>query len=499
MKFKDWTHENFELSRDLIVNIGIKTHHAILYDDLAYFEIIFEDFNKDYELDGYYPVDLESFQKNEDPKIFINRPTTILEDDGSEYFDDNEIVFVGTLKDAQKDSRFADLEIEENVRSDYMPCDWATNSQYEKRFSKCKDFVNTYDNVKKLFDSIKKNDLETLSALLKQGINLETAKYNGYKPLVFSIKQHCNAFAKYLIEQGANIEQTDDYFWNPLRAAALVGNKEMLKFLIKNGADVNAQNIFGWNALHNAIRPYDLKKDDDLDNVKLLVENGANVNITADSKTPLMLSVSRGNNEILNFLIDNGADVNAQDVNGDTALHNACDYTKGNFAIVESLINADANLNILNKAGQSALYYATKFGYYDIAKLLINCGAEIKSDILLTACDVGGRLRDNTECIKLLIKNGADVNFKNKYNTTPLMIATCGERFETVKLLIEHGADVNVVDDLVQTALDKTELRLAQKSQIEENQKIKDFLIKNGAKTGKELEQQNETYIRKRK
>lgn len=138
MKFKNWTHKNFELSDDLIVNIGVSTHHAILYDDLAYFEINFENFTTDYELDGCYPADLESFQKDEDPEIVISRPTTILEDDGSEYFDNNEIIFVGTLKNAQKDSRFADLEIKENVRSDYMPCDWATNSQYEKRFSKCK-------------------------------------------------------------------------------------------------------------------------------------------------------------------------------------------------------------------------------------------------------------------------------------------------------------------------------------------------------------------------
>ncbi len=89
----------------------------------------------------------------------------------------------------------------------------------------------------------------------------------------------------------------------------------------------------------------------DLSDVKRAVEMGADVNQRLDNKeTPLMLAVF--NTDILRYLITKGADVNAVDSNGYTALHYATDYDIEESARI--LLDAGALSTIKNKQGQFA-------------------------------------------------------------------------------------------------------------------------------------------------
>ncbi|MCD4783719.1 MAG: ankyrin repeat domain-containing protein [Candidatus Eremiobacteraeota bacterium] len=103
--------------------------------------------------------------------------------------------------------------------------------------------------------------------------------------------------------------------WTPLYVAISWGEIEMVKLLIDNGADVNAKNK-GITPLHGAAI------GGKTDSVMLLIDNGADVN-AKDKKygsTPLYDAAINSNLEIAKILLDNGANVNARDKDGQTLL-----------------------------------------------------------------------------------------------------------------------------------------------------------------------------------
>jgi ankyrin repeat protein len=92
-------------------------------------------------------------------------------------------------------------------------------------------------------------------------------------------------------------------------------------------------------------------------------------------RTALVKAIDAESNDIVNDLISAGADVNAIDVNGDTALSEATRF--GSPEWVEALIKAGANVNARNNTGNSALILAAGEGKPDIISALISAGASI--------------------------------------------------------------------------------------------------------------------------
>jgi len=79
-------------------------------------------------------------------------------------------------------------------------------------------------------------------------------------------------------------------------------------------------------------------------------------------------AAAKGDLEVINFLLVNGADINAVDAKGRTALHFAA--SSGRVRIVKYLINKGADIKIRDKSGRSAHFYAKKANYTKIADIL---------------------------------------------------------------------------------------------------------------------------------
>lgn len=114
--------------------------------------------------------------------------------------------------------------------------------------------------------------------------------------------------------------------------------------------------------------------------IRELVEQGANVNAreSYDGQTALIYASrnrNKGFNEVVRFLIEKGADVNAYDKNGNTALISAARY--GLADNVQTLIGKGADVNAKNNGGVRALTYAAMDGYTDVVRLLIKNGANV--------------------------------------------------------------------------------------------------------------------------
>ena len=179
-------------------------------------------------------------------------------------------------------------------------------------------------------------------------------------------------------------------------------------------------------------------------------------------------------------LIENGADVNAADLTGFTALMSSS-YL-GLLDVISLLIKKGANVNAHDNNGNTALIMAVNTARISIAKLLIDNGADVNATtndgttILIRASE-----RDNIDIIRLLIENGANVNTADQNGKTPLMSASLHRKLGAVELLIENGANVNAADQNGKTALILTSSRAGQVIVFNDYLPIVKVLIEKGA------------------
>lgn len=198
-----------------------------------------------------------------------------------------------------------------------------------------------------------------------------------------------------------------------------------------------------------------------------LLAAGADVNARdTDGKTALIRSAEKGSASHVNALIAARADVNAKSNHGRTALMGAA--LKGDSECVKALIAAGADVNAKDchpagpdvplkvNYGRTALMAAASALHADCIKALIAAGANVNAKdgdgttALIKAAFETGSL----ECIKALIAAGADVNAKNTSmgHTALKLVAVKGD-IDHVKTLIAAGADVNAKDNAEWTAL----------------------------------------------
>ncbi|XP_064389815.1 uncharacterized protein LOC135337765 isoform X3 [Halichondria panicea] len=166
------------------------------------------------------------------------------------------------------------------------------------------------------------------------------------------------------------------------------------------------------------------------------------VAIDQDENT-LITACEKGDIKTVILLIDKGANVDENNMDGMTPLYVACENS--HTEIAQLLIDKGADVNRRNKLQErnTPLYVACEKGHTKTAQILIDRGACVKwwnmewNTPLHVTCENG-----HTETAQLLIDSGAVVNNKNKEGNTPLHVACENRHTETAQLLIDKGADV---------------------------------------------------------
>ena len=127
--------------------------------------------------------------------------------------------------------------------------------------------------------------------------------------------------------------------------------------------------------------------------------------------------------------------------------------------LLELLITNGRDIDAQDAAGWSLLTLALKKKYPDIGQLLIDMGANINikakdgSTILMAACSAG-----DVELVRFLLDNGADINAKDKRQKFPLLIAAMANYPQIVTLLLDYGADINTKDRFGTTTLENARI-----------------------------------------
>jgi ankyrin repeat protein len=270
---------------------------------------------------------------------------------------------------------------------------------------------------------------------------------------------------KLLVKNGADLTATNDHYYNhgytAFMLASKTGNLPAVKFFIKEAKLNGDKEMHGWTALMEAID----KEHPHI--VEFLLMNGANVNASGKKGTPLMIAVSKYNSDpkIVKLLMRWGADPNIRqkklDITslgfeglGSTPLFYA--YHNRKFNIIKEMI--DGNLDLESSLNGETLLTTAVKSYNDdsikIAKLLVNSGADFNAPNMngytpfVLASEKG-----SLELIELMKKKGADVNARDEWGNTALIMASMNGHLSVVKFLLNDGADVNAANREGYTAL----------------------------------------------
>lgn len=165
----------------------------------------------------------------------------------------------------------------------------------------------------------------------------------------------------------------------------------------------------------------------------------------------LISTAAEGGTETILELVESGADIDATDKHGVTAVMAATQ--KYNTETVKALIEQGADINIRNNNQDNVLLYAGAEGFLEIVKLAVEAGA----DATLTNRFGGTALipaseRGHIDVVEeLLLNSDTDVNHINHLHWTALLEAVIlgngGENHQKiVQLLIDHGADIHIGD-----------------------------------------------------
>jgi serine/threonine-protein phosphatase 6 regulatory ankyrin repeat subunit B len=310
---------------------------------------------------------------------------------------------------------------------------------------------------------------------------------DGSTPLQWAVHEGDAAEVRRLLDAGADVSLANDYGATPMSLAAEVADNAILKLLLDAGANADSPNADGQTALMAVARTGNVEA------ATLLLEHGATVEARENfgGQTALMWASARRHPEMIELLISHGAAVDARSTHRDyqrriTAEGRPKSLDSGGFtpllyaarenctACVGVLLGNGADIDLPDPDGVSPLHLAIMNANWDLAKQLIDAGADVNQwDIygegplfaavgLYTRRD-GGRASidplNETEglgVVRLLLERGANPNMQlffrpanvrgatNTRGSTPLIRAANLGDLELVQLLLEHGADATV-------------------------------------------------------
>jgi ankyrin repeat protein len=350
------------------------------------------------------------------------------------------------------------------------------------------------DDSTRMIDAVKSGDAAAVQRLITEKVPVDVAGPDGTTALHWAARADNLEIVQRLIRAGAPVGRATRYGITPLALAAINGSAPVIDLLLKAGADPNTAGPDGETVLMLASRTGRVAAAD------LLLARGANPNAREawQGETALMWAAAENHPEVVHRLARSAADLNARSIvpefpkvkvdaatmvttalprGGLTALMFAA--RQGAVEAAAALADAGADLNATDPDGTSALVVSIINAHYDVAAVLIDKGANLDvADAagmtpLYAAVDMqhqegminrplprpSGRLRP-LDIVTRLLERGANPNAVLKSpllmrqhtggdpqlgaGATPLMRAAKVGDSNILRLLLQRGADPNL-------------------------------------------------------
>ena len=330
-----------------------------------------------------------------------------------------------------------------------------------------------------------KGNTDAISVLLKAGADLNMTDGNGASCIHHVVGEgFTKAMLETVINHGADVNLTNNNNATALMIACLNSNVDAINVLLNAGADSNIADADGDSCLHNAVGKSCIADpaiaayegythlhhgDCSKENLQAIIDHGVDINASNKMNvTALMVACQRGNTDVINILLNAGADPNIADEKGAACIHHAVGGGCRKEVLLR-LISRGADVNATTKINRTALKIACLNRNEDAINVLLNAGADSNiadadGDTCLhtalgniciadpttaayegyTCLHHGGC---STENLQVMIDHGADVNALNNQNATALMIACHKRNTDAINVLLNAGADPNIADD----------------------------------------------------
>jgi ankyrin repeat protein len=236
------------------------------------------------------------------------------------------------------------------------------------------------------------------------------------------------------------LDQKDCMGRTALHHAASTGNFSLVHLLVQSGADVLMECPDG-TALHSAAS----SRENSGETVRFLLDQGAEIDApNYDGNTALYEATRVGNRQIIRILCDRGASLQSVNDEGSPALH--CAAGNGDVDTVQLLLDRGANPEAVDSENSTALHCAAENGDVDTVQLLLDRGASLDQVYFggPTVLHIAVRGRD-VDTVELLLDRGASLQSVNGEGLTALHYAAENGDVDTVQLLLDRGASLDQV------------------------------------------------------
>ena len=277
--------------------------------------------------------------------------------------------------------------------------------------------------------------LEVVKMLVIAGAGVNVTNDNGSTCLILAAHYGHTETVRYLMcLSEVDVNHGNKYSSSALDFAAHQDHPDVVRVLIDAGADIDTNND-GHSPLHLASRSGALEV------VKMLVKAGAGVNATdGNGRTCLIDAAHYGHTETVRYLVGlPEVDVNYRGMCSETALH--CAVNQGHPDMVQVLIDVGADIDTRNDDGHSPLHCASQEGALEVVKMLVEAGAGVNAtDYDGTTSLIFAAINGETETVRYLVGlPEVDVNHCDSDNETALDWAMAEGYSDVVQVLIDAG------------------------------------------------------------
>jgi uncharacterized protein len=333
-----------------------------------------------------------------------------------------------------------------------------------------------------LTKAVKANDIQAVRVLVKSGTDVNVRSGDGSTPLLWAANNGSVEIARLLIASKAAVDVANDFGITALLQASRVGDSAMVDLLLRSGANPNKAHPEGETPLLAASR------SGSVPTVRLLLTRGVDVNAAEkfQNTTAVMWAAAEGHVDVVDVLIEAGADINRQGHITTLTDRNNADHPTGGFtplmwaaragndALVRRLVEKGAKVNLKNGDEASAAMVAMYNDRFDVAGTLIELGSDVNDGSLYVAVEMrdattdqfafdGSRRRPDypnkltaLDLMRTLLEKGADPNQRfqgqfhsthmpntDRFDNTPFFRAAVAADVEALKVMVGHGAKLD--------------------------------------------------------
>ncbi|KAI8960598.1 ankyrin repeat-containing domain protein [Daldinia sp. FL1419] len=299
-------------------------------------------------------------------------------------------------------------------------------------------------------------DPPVVKLLLEAGADPDFTSTSGLSLINYATALGMSEVVKILIDQKANINHRDKHGWSPIcNAVGYIRDASLVRILADAGANLR-DTVGGWSLIHFTLT------DKSTDILKILLEFGKSIDLNqrnGSNETPLLAAGNDANIECLKLLVKAGANINAQNNDGDAPLSIA--IWRGMPEYFNLLLSQDdIDVNIYSERWGSPLHVACRSTQVDSVSALIRHNIDVnlfKPGFFGTPLtdgmvpDTGTRSEDIAkvdQIAHILVQHGADVKIMCKGNTfyTAISAAAFAAGVSTINFLLDEGASSSLAD-----------------------------------------------------